>query len=168
MAMRDNNRNDESLFEKLVHHRRVRKAVKGGSIISFSSISVVGDQNGRVGFGLGKARDVNASIRKSMEEARRNMYEVDLNGNKLWYAVTERHGASKIFVSPASEGTGLIAGGAMRAVLEAAGIRDALGKCYGSTNPLNVVRATMKALNNMKSPRTVAEKRGLSIEEVVG
>ncbi|MCY4656402.1 MAG: 30S ribosomal protein S5 [Gammaproteobacteria bacterium] len=166
--MRDNNRNDESLFEKLVHHRRVRKAVKGGSIISFSSISVVGDQNGRVGFGLGKARDVNASIRKSMEEARRNMYEVDLNGNKLWYAVTERHGASKIFVSPASEGTGLIAGGAMRAVLEAAGIRDALGKCYGSTNPLNVVRATMKALNNMKSPRTVAEKRGLSIEEVVG
>ena len=168
MAQVDNTQSDESLFEKLVHHRRVRKAVKGGAIISFSAISVVGDRNGRVGFGLGKARDVNASIRKSMEEARRNMYDVELNGNKLWYAVNEHHGASKIFMSPASEGTGLIAGGAMRAVLEAAGISDAFGKCYGSTNPLNVVQATMKALRKMRSPRTVAERRGISVEQVLG
>ena len=168
MAFNDDARNEGALVEKLVHTGRVSKTVKGGNLIGYTALSVAGDQNGRVGFGRGKAREATVAIQKSMEDARRNMYEIELNGNTLWYAVTERHGASKIFMSPASEGTGIIAGGAMRAVLEAAGVRDVLAKCFGSTNPINVVRATMKGLQKMKSPRAVAEKRGLTVEQVLG
>ena len=123
--------------------------------------------NGRVGFGRGKAREVPTAIQKAMESARRNMVDVDLNGGTLWYATTARHSASKVYMQPASEGTGVIAGGTMRAVLEAAGVHNVLAKCYGSTNPVNVVRATFKALMGVKSPERVAEKRGKTVDNIV-
>lgn len=154
---------EEGLVEKLVQVNRVAKVVKGGRIFGFTALTVVGDSNGRVGFGRGKAREVPLAIQKAMEAARRNMIEVDLNGTTLWYPLTERHGASKIYMQPASEGTGVIAGGAMRALLEAAGVQNVLAKCYGSTNPVNVVRATFKALKNMSSPQRVAAKRGIEV-----
>ena len=145
---------EEGLVEKLVQVNRVAKVVKGGRIFGFTALTVVGDGNGRVGFGRGKAREVPTAIQKAMESARRNMVDVDLNGGTLWYATTARHSASKVYMQPASEGTGVIAGGTMRAVLEAAGVHNVLAKCYGSTNPVNVVRATFKALMGVKSPET--------------
>ena len=157
---------EEGLVEKLVEVNRVAKVVKGGRIFSFTALTVVGDSNGRVGFGRGKAREVPLAIQKAMESARRNMVDVELNGSTIWYAVTERHGASTVFMQPASEGTGVIAGGTMRAVLEAAGIHNVLAKCYGSTSPVNVARATFKALTNMSSPQSIAEKRGKTVEEI--
>ena len=141
--------------------------VKGGRIFGFTALTVVGDGNGRVGFGRGKAREVPTAIQKAMEAARRNMVDVDLNGGTLWYATTARHSASKVYMQPASEGTGVIAGGTMRAVLEAAGVRNVLAKCYGSTNPVNVVRATFKALTGFKSPERVADKRGKTVDNIV-
>lgn len=157
---------EEGLVEKLVQVNRVAKVVQGGRVFGFTALSVVGDGNGRVGFGRGKAREVPLAIQKSMEAARRNMVDVDLNGSTLWYPVTARHGASKVYMQPASEGTGVIAGGTMRALLEAAGVHNVLAKCYGSTNPVNVVQATFKALANMRSPEMVAAKRGKTIEEI--
>lgn len=158
---------EEGLVEKLVQVNRVAKVVKGGRIFGFTALTVVGDGNGRVGFGRGKAREVPLAIQKAMESARRNMIDVELNGGTLWYPVTARHSASKIYMQPASEGTGVIAGGTMRALLEAAGVHNVLAKCYGSTNPVNVVHATFKALQSMKSPQQVAEKRGKVVEDVV-
>ncbi len=158
--------NTEGLEEKLVQVNRVAKTVKGGRIFAFTALTVVGDGNGRVGFGRGKAREVPAAIQKAMESARRNMIHVDLNGDTLQYPTKGRHGASKVYMQPASEGTGVIAGGAMRAVLELAGVQNVLAKCYGSTNPVNVVRATFEALDAMKSPEQVAAKRGKSVEEI--
>ncbi|MDA8703140.1 30S ribosomal protein S5 [Pseudomonadales bacterium] len=158
---------EEGLVEKLVQVNRVAKVVKGGRIFGFTALTVVGDGNGRVGFGRGKAREVPTAIQKAMESARRNMVDVDLNGGTLWYATTARHSASKVFMQPASEGTGVIAGGTMRAVLEAAGVHNVLAKCYGSTNPVNVVRATFKALMGVKSPERVAEKRGKTVDNIV-
>jgi small subunit ribosomal protein S5 len=157
---------EEGLVEKLVQVNRVAKVVKGGRIFGFTALSVVGDGNGRVGFGRGKAREVPLAIQKSMQAARQNMIEVELNGDTLWYPLTARHGASKVYMQPASEGTGVIAGGTMRALLEAAGVHNVLAKCYGSTNPVNVVRATFKALQNMRSPQVIADKRGKSLEEL--
>jgi len=157
---------EEGLVEKLVQVNRVAKVVQGGRVFGFTALSVVGDGNGRVGFGRGKAREVPLAIQKSMQAARQNMVEVDLNGSTLWYATTARHGASKVFMQPASEGTGVIAGGTMRALLEAAGVHNVLAKCYGSTNPVNVIQATFKALANMQSPETVARKRGKTVEEI--
>ncbi len=157
---------EEGLIEKLVQVNRVAKVVKGGRIFGFTALTVVGDGNGRVGFGRGKAREVPMAIQKAMEAARRNMVDVDLNGSTIWYAVTERHGASKVYMQPASEGTGVIAGGTMRALLEAAGVHNVLAKCYGSTNPVNVIRATFKALTSIQSPDAVAAKRGKSLEEI--
>ncbi|MFK7915295.1 MAG: 30S ribosomal protein S5 [Pseudomonadales bacterium] len=165
MAFTENIR-EEGLIEKLVQVNRVAKVVKGGRIFAFTALTVVGDGNGRVGFGRGKAREVPTAIQKAMEAARRNMIDIDLNDGTVWYPITARHGASKIYMQPASEGTGVIAGGAMRAVLEAAGVHNVLAKCYGSTSPVNVVRATYKALNNMRSPGEIAAKRGMSIEEM--
>jgi len=159
---------EEGLVEKLVQVNRVAKVVKGGRIFGFTALTVVGDGDGRVGIGRGKAREVPLAIQKAMESARRNMVDVELNGSTLWYSNTARHGASKVFMAPASEGTGVIAGGTMRAVLEAAGVHNVLAKCYGSTNPVNVAQATLKALSNISSPRTVAEKRGKSVEDVTG
>ena len=160
-------RNDEGFQEKLVQVNRVAKTVKGGRIFTFTALTVVGDGNGRVGFGRGKAREVPAAIQKAMEAARRNMIDVDLNGDTLQYATTGRHSGSKVYMQPASQGTGVIAGGAMRSVFEMAGVQNVLAKCYGSTNPVNVVRATFKALQQMASPEAVAAKRGKSVEEIM-
>ena len=165
MAYIDETR-EEGLVEKLVQVNRVAKVVKGGRIFGFTALTVVADGKGRVGFGRGKAREVPLAIQKSMQAAGRNMVEVDLNGSTIWYPLTERHGASKVYMQPASEGTGIIAGGTMRAVLEAAGVHNVLAKCYGSTNPVNVVRATFKALTNMRSPVAIAKKRGKTVEEI--
>jgi small subunit ribosomal protein S5 len=159
---------DEGLQEKLVQVNRVAKTVKGGRIFGFTALSVVGDGNGKVGFGRGKAREVPQAIQKAMESARRNMITVDLKGTTIQYPTKANHGASKVYMQPASEGTGVIAGGAMRAVLEVAGVQNVLSKCYGSTNPINVVRATINALTEMNSPAGVAAKRGLSVEEILG
>ena len=156
------------MLEKLIAVNRVSKVVKGGRIFSFTALTVVGDGNGRVGFGYGKAREVPAAIQKAMEKARRNMVTVDLNGHTLQHPIKGRHSGSKVYMQPASEGTGIIAGGAMRAVLEVAGVQNVLSKCYGSTNPINVVRATVNALTEMNSPAGIAAKRGLSVEEILG
>jgi small subunit ribosomal protein S5 len=157
---------EEGLVEKLVQVNRVAKVVKGGRIFGFTALSVIGYGDGRVGFGRGKAREVPLAIQKSMQAARQNVVDVELNGSTLWYPIVGRHGASKVYMQPASEGTGIIAGGTMRAVLEAAGVHNVLAKCYGSTNPVNVVRATFKALQNMRSPDSVAAKRGKTVDEI--
>lgn len=155
------------LQEKLVQINRVAKVVKGGRIFGFTALAVVGDGNGKVGFGRGKAREVPIAIQKAMESARRNMIQVELNEGTIQYAVKANHGASKIYMQPASEGTGVIAGGAMRAVLEIAGVHNVLAKCYGSTNPVNVVRATFKGLRDMSAPEAIAAKRGKTVEEIL-
>jgi small subunit ribosomal protein S5 len=169
MALKDEARkNEEGLQEKLIQVNRVAKVVKGGRIFGFTALTAVGDGNGRVGFGRGKAREVPLAIQKAMEAARRNMVNVSLDGHTLEYPVKARHGASKIYMQPASEGTGIIAGGAMRAILELAGVQNVLAKCYGSTNPVNVVNATFKGLKNMRSADSVAAKRGKTLEEITG
>ena len=157
---------EEGLVEKLIQVNRVAKVVKGGRIFGFTALTVVGYGDGRVGFGRGKAREVPLAIQKAMQAARQNIVDVDLNGSTIWYPVVGRHGASKVYMQPASEGTGVIAGGTMRAVLEAAGVHNVLAKCYGSTNPVNVVRATFDALQNIRSPESIAAKRGKSLAEV--
>ena len=159
---------NEGLVEKLVAVDRVAKVVKGGRIFSFTALTVVGDGNGRVGFGRGKAREVPAAISKALEAARRNMITVDLVKGTVQHPINARHGASRVYMQPASEGTGVIAGGAMRAVLEAVGVRNVLTKCYGSTNAANVVNATFNGLRDMTSPEKVAAKRGLTVEQIQG
>ena len=159
---------NEGLVEKLVAVDRVAKVVKGGRIFSFTALTVVGDGNGRVGFGRGKAREVPAAISKALEAARRNMITVDLVNGTVEHPLNARHGASRGYMQPASEGTGVIAGGAMRAVLEAVGVRNVLTKCYGSTNAANVVNATFNGLRDMTSPEKVAAKRGLTVEQIQG
>ncbi|KZY28278.1 MULTISPECIES: 30S ribosomal protein S5 [unclassified Oleiphilus] len=161
-------KNGPELQEKLVQVNRVAKVVKGGRIFGFTALTVVGDGAGRVGFGRGKAREVPIAIQKAMDAARKNMVDVPLSGTTLQYPVTAKHSGSKVYMQPASDGTGIIAGGAMRAVLEVAGIQNVLAKCYGSTNPVNVVRATVKGLSAMKSPEDVAAKRGKSVDEITG
>ncbi len=158
--------NGDGLLEKLVAVNRVSKTVKGGRQFTFTALTVVGDGDGKVGFGYGKAREVPVAIQKSMEYARRAMVNVELNNGTLWYPVKANHGAARVFMQPASEGTGVIAGGAMRAVLEAAGVKNILAKAVGSRNPINLVRATIKGLQVVQSPRQVAAKRGKSVEEV--
>ena len=135
---------------------------------SFTALTVVGNGHGRVGFGYGKAREVPSAIQKAMEKARRNMISVALNDFTLQYPVKGLHTGSRIFMRPASKGTGIIAGGAMRAVLEVAGIHNVLAKTYGSTNPVNVVRATIDGLKSMKSPEMIAAKRGKSVKDILG
>jgi small subunit ribosomal protein S5 len=157
----------EGMLEKLVQVNRVAKTVKGGRIFAFTALTVVGNGNGKVGFGRGKAREVPAAIQKAYEAARRNMIDVALDDTTIQYATKGIHSASKIYMQPASEGTGVIAGGAMRSILELAGVQNVLAKCYGSTNPVNVVRATFQALKNMQSPDEVAMRRGKSVEEIL-
>ena len=159
---------NEGFQEKLVQVNRVAKVVKGGRIFAFTALTVVGDGKGKVGFGRGKAREVPDAIQKAMDAARRNMIQVDLDRGTIQYAVRAAHGASKVYMQPASEGTGVIAGGAMRAVLEIAGVHNVLAKCYGSTNPVNVVRATIAALKSVSSPQEVAAKRGKSVADITG
>ena len=158
--------NSDGLQEKLIAVNRVAKVVKGGRQFGFTALTVVGDGNGRIGLGYGKAREVPMAIQKAMEKARRNLRGVPLNGPTLHYPVTSTHGAARVFMQPASEGTGIIAGGAMRAVFEVVGVRDVLAKCIGSRNPINVVRATIHGLSTMKSPDYQAAKRGKAVDEI--
>ncbi len=157
----------DGLQERLVTVNRVAKVVKGGRIFSFTALTVVGDGEGKVGFGYGKAREVPAAIAKAMESARKNMQTISLVDGTLQYPITSTHGAAKVFMQPASEGTGVIAGGAMRAVFDVVGVRNVLAKCIGSNNPINVVRATMNGLAAMQSPEAIAAKRGKSVKEIM-
>jgi small subunit ribosomal protein S5 len=158
--------NTEELQEKLVAVNRVAKVVKGGRQFGFTALTVVGDGNGRIGFGYGKAREVPLAIQKAMEQARRNMRRVSLNQGTLHYAVNASHGATRVYMQPASDGTGVIAGGAMRAVFEVVGVHNVLAKSMGARNPINVVRATIKGLADMNSPEQIADKRGKTLEEI--
>ena len=167
---RDRNREekvDDGMIEKLVAVNRVSKTVKGGRQFTFTALTVVGDGNGKIGFGYGKAREVPVAIQKSKEYARKGMLNVDLNNGTLWHPVKAGHGAARVFMQPASEGTGVIAGGAMRAVLEAVGVKNVLAKAVGSRNPINLVRATLKGLSDMQSPTRIAAKRGKKVEELL-
>jgi len=158
---------DDGMIEKLIAVNRVSKTVKGGRQFTFTALTVVGDGAGKVGFGYGKAREVPVAIQKSMEQARKGMSSVDLNGGTLFHQVKAGHGAARVFMQPASEGTGVIAGGAMRAVLEAVGVKNVLAKAVGSRNPINLVRATIKGLESMHSPAKIAAKRGKKVEDLV-
>lgn len=168
MASHEMQDSQEQLIEKLVSVRRVAKVVKGGRVFGFSALCVVGDGNGRVGYANAKAAEVPVAIKKAMEKARRNMRDVPLNDGTLYYPINFKQGAANIIMLPASEGTGVIAGGAMRAVLEAAGVKNVLAKCVGTTRPVNVVRATADALASMSRPEDVAAKRGKSVAEITG
>ena len=167
MANTEHNTGD-GLLEKLITVNRVAKVVKGGRQFGFTALTVVGDGDGKVGFGYGKAREVPLAIQKAMEKARKNMRSVDLKEGTLQHQVVARHGASKVFMKPASDGTGIIAGGAMRAVFEVVGVHNVLAKCIGSRNPINVVRATIRGLTDMSSPEKAAAKRGKKVEEILG
>ena len=159
---------NDGMQEKLVSVNRVSKTVKGGRLFGFTALTVVGDGNGKVGFGYGKAREVPNAVSKAMEQARKNLKQVHLKDGTLYYAMRASHGATRVFMQPASDGTGIIAGGAMRAVLEVAGVKNVLAKSHGSRNPINVVRATMNALTDLSSPHLIAAKRGKSLEDIKG
>jgi small subunit ribosomal protein S5 len=167
MARNEQNQAGDDFIEKLVTVNRVAKVVKGGRQFGFTALTVVGDGQGKVGFGYGKAREVPIAIQKAMQAARRDMITINLNNDTLQYAKKGRHGATLVYMQPASEGTGVIAGGAMRAVFEAAGVRNVLAKSYGSRNPINVVRATIKGLSEIHSPQAIAAKRGKKVKEIL-
>lgn len=168
MARVEHSGGSEDLLEKLVTVNRVAKVVKGGRQFGFTALTVVGDGEGRVGFGYGKAREVPIAIQKAMQSARKNLRKVSLKKDTLHYSMIGRHGATKVYIQPASEGTGIIAGGAMRAVFECAGVRNVLAKSYGSRNPINVVRATINALYTVQSPERIAAKRGKQVADILG
>jgi len=168
MAQGQDRENNDGMIEKLVEINRVAKTIKGGRQFSFTALTVVGDGEGNIGIGYGKAREVPLAIQKAMDRARKNMRKVHLHDGTLQYPVMVRLGAAKVYMQPASEGTGVIAGGPMRAVFEAVGVRNVLAKIVGTQNPINVVRATVKGLTDMNSPESIAAKRGKSVEEVVG
>ncbi|MDE0853049.1 MAG: 30S ribosomal protein S5 [Nevskia sp.] len=164
----DSDQSGGDLKEKLVTVNRVAKVVKGGRQFGFTALTVVGDGAGRVGFGYGKAREVPVAIQKAMEKARKNMVSVPLKGLTLQHEIWGEHGATRVFMRPASDGTGVIAGGAMRAVFEVAGVQNVLAKSFGSRNSMNVVRATMDALKRLNMPSDIAAKRGKTVEEILG
>jgi small subunit ribosomal protein S5 len=168
MANNNERESADGFLEKLIAVNRVAKTVKGGRQMSFTALTVVGDGDGRVGFGYGKAREVPIAISKAMERARKAMVKIELNSGTLFHAVKANHGAAKVYMQPASEGTGVIAGGAMRAVLEVVGVKNVLAKAVGSRNPINLVRATINGLQAMVSPQRIASKRGKSVDEVLG
>lgn len=158
----------DGMREKMVSVNRVTKVVKGGRILGFAALTVVGDGDGGIGMGKGKAREVPVAVQKAMEEARRRLVKVSLKNGTLHHSVIGEHGAAKVLIQPASDGTGIIAGGPMRAVFEVMGVQNVLAKCFGSTNPYNVVRATLDALTSMTTPAEIAAKRGKSVEEILG
>jgi small subunit ribosomal protein S5 len=168
MAKQNRQDSGDDFIEKLVTVNRVAKVVKGGRQFGFTALTVVGDGKGRVGFGYGKAREVPLAIQKAMQAARNRLERVALNDATLHYEMVGRHGATKVYMQPASEGTGVIAGGAMRAVFEAAGVRNVLAKSYGSRNPINLVRATINALRSAQSPERIAAKRGKAVADITG
>jgi len=157
----------DGLLEKLVAVNRVAKVVKGGRQFGFTALTVVGDGVGKIGIGYGKAGEVPLAIHKAMEGARKEMVELSLNDSTIYYPIIGRHGAAKVYMSPAAEGTGIIAGGAMRAVFEVIGVNNVLAKCIGSRNPINIVKATVNGLQNIHSPQQIAAKRGLEVHEVL-
>lgn len=160
--------NSDGLLEKLVFVNRVAKVVKGGRIFGFSALTVVGDGAGKVGFGRGKAREVPVAIQKAMDDARRSMLRIALRDNTIQHPITATHGAAKVLMQPATPGTGIIAGGAMRAVFEVAGVKDVVAKCIGTTNKINLVRATVKGLSDMRDREWYAAKRGKRAEDLYG
>lgn len=166
MAKVESTKSKDNLLEKLVTVNRVAKVVKGGRQFGFTALTVVGDGEGKVGIGYGKAREVPLAIQKGMEKARKQLKKVPLRDGTIFYPVVGRHGSAKVFMQPASEGTGIIAGGAMRAVFEVLGVRNVLAKCIGSRNPINVIRATLNGLTEMQSPASIASKRGKTIDEI--
>jgi small subunit ribosomal protein S5 len=159
---------DDGLREKMIAINRVTKVVKGGRIMGFAALTVVGDGDGRIGMGKGKSKEVPVAVQKAMEEARRNMIKVPLKNGTLQHTITGKHGASKVMMNPAKEGTGVIAGGAMRAMFEVMGVTNVVAKSIGSSNPYNMVRATLNALSSMSAPSVIAAKRGKSVEEILG
>ncbi len=168
MARVETEERGDGLREKMISVNRVTKVVKGGRIMGFAALTVVGDGDGGIGMGKGKAKEVPVAVQKAMEEARRTMVKVPLKNGTLQHAVIGHHGASKVIMQPASEGTGIIAGGAMRAVFEVMGVHNVLCKCIGSTNPYNVVRATLNGLLQQSTPADIAAKRGKTVEEILG
>ena len=159
---------DDGFREKMISINRVTKVVKGGRILGFAALTVVGDGDGRVGMGKGKSREVPVAVQKAMEEARRRMSKISLKNGTLHHTVVGRHGASSVMMQPAPEGSGIIAGGAMRAVFDVMGMTNVVAKAYGSTNPYNIVRATINGLLSMNTPSEIAAKRGKTVEEILG
>lgn len=164
----DQTTKSDGFREQLVHVGRTTKVAKGGRTMRFSAVTVVGDGKGRVGMGRGKATEVPVAIQKALESARKNMEHIVLKGNTIHSQVLGKHGATRVFMKPASEGTGIIAGGAMRAVLEVLGVKNVLAKIIGPTNPVNVIRATLNALQEISTPESMAAKRGKTVEEIMG
>ena len=159
---------DDGLREKMVAVNRVTKVVKGGRILGFAALTVVGDGDGGIGMGKGKSREVPVAAQKAMDEARRKMAKVSLKNGTVHHTVIGRHGATSVMIQPAPEGTGIIAGGAMRAVFEVAGVTNVVAKAHGSTNPYNIVRATIDGLSKVNTPAEIAAKRGKSVEQILG
>ena len=157
---------EDGLREKMIAINRVTKVVKGGRILGFAALTVVGDGEGRIGMGKGKSKEVPAAVQKAMEEARRNMLKVTLKNGTIFHKVMGHHGAASVMMAPAPKGTGIIAGGPMRAVFEVVGITDIVAKSHGSSNPYNMVRATLDALSVSTTPAAVAAKRGKTVEEL--
>lgn len=168
MATAPSQGSTDGLQEKLVSVRRVAKVVKGGRVFGFAALTVVGDGDGRIGYGVSKAREVPVAIQKSLEQARKNMRKVALKDGTLQYSIMSNTGAAKVYMQPASEGTGIIAGGAMRAVFEVVGVHNVLAKCIGTSNPINVVRATINGLSGMHDAKKIAAKRGLTVDQLTG
>ncbi len=167
MSNANNKEQGDNLLERLVAVNRVAKVVKGGRQLGFAALTVVGDGKGKIGFGYGKAKEVPVAIQKAMDQARKETVQVDLNGHTLWHPVKAKHSGSRVYMQPASEGTGVIAGGAMRAVFDVVGVENVLAKSQGSNNPINLVRATVKGLQKITSPHAIAAKRGKTVEEVM-
>jgi len=168
MAKHEIEERGDGLIEKMIGVNRVTKVVKGGRIMAFSALTVVGDGDGGIGMGKGKSKEVPVAVQKAMEEARRKMVKIPLKNGTLHHAVTGKHGATTVFMQPAPEGTGIIAGGPMRAVFEVMGVHNITAKCHGSTNPYNLVRATINGLLNMRTPEQIAAKRGKTVAEILG
>ena len=168
MAKHEIDDRGDGLIEKMVAVNRVTKVVKGGRIMAFSALTVVGDGDGRIGMGKGKSKEVPVAVQKAMDQARRNMIKVHLNGSTIHHAVVGKHGATKVFMQPAKEGNGVKAGGPMRLVFDAMGIHNISAKVHGSTNPYNIVRATLDGLSKLYTPSDIAAKRGLTVEEILG
>ena len=159
---------DDGMREKMISINRVTKVVKGGRILGFAALTVVGDGDGRIGMGKGKSREVPVAVQKAMEEARRKLTKINLKNGTVHHTVIGRHGASKVMIQPAPEGTGIIAGGAMRAVFDVMGVTNIVCKSHGSNNPYNIVRATINGLQQVNTPSVIAAKRGKSVEEILG
>jgi len=159
---------EDGMREKMIAVNRVTKVVKGGRILAFAALTVVGDGDGKVGMGKGKSREVPVAVQKAMERGRRALARVPLKNGSIHHGVEARHGAARVFLAPAPEGTGVIAGGPMRAIFEVLGVRNVVAKSHGSTNPYNMVRATLKALERLRTPAEIAAKRGKTVEEILG